>query len=63
MFKTGMVKIRTVLILIGLAAVLIPFIYGATLLGKKVSYSYSYEEEVRQTVRDMVKPEYLKTVE
>lgn len=36
------------------------FIYGAYLAAKTVSYKLFYQGMVEQTVKDMVKPEYLK---
>ena len=36
-----------------------PFCYGAFWLKKTPSYSWAYEDMVEQTVREMVKPEYL----
>jgi hypothetical protein len=35
------------------------FCYGAFWLKKTLSYSWAYEDMVEQTVREMVKPEYL----
>ena len=35
-------------------------IYGSYWIAKTVSYSFFYESMVEQTVREMVKPEYLK---
>jgi FtsZ-interacting cell division protein ZipA len=39
---------------------IIAIIYGAYWIAKTVSYQVFYEDMVKQTVRDMVKPEYLK---
>jgi len=41
-------------LLIGLLA------YGGWILQKKLSYSFSYENMVKETVCEMIKPEYLK---
>lgn len=35
-------------------------IYGSYWIAKTVSYSFFYESMVEQTVREMVKPEYLR---
>ena len=35
-------------------------LYGSYLVAKTVSYSFFYESMVESTVREMVKPEYLK---
>ena len=40
-------------------AAIAPFCYGAFWLKKTLSYSWAYEDMVEQTVREMVKPEYL----
>lgn len=40
--------------------VLLGVIYGGVKLGAMVSYTLSYESRVKQTVCDMVKPEYLR---
>ncbi len=36
--------------------------YGSYWIAKTVSYSFFYESMVEQTVREMVKPEYLKKI-
>ena len=43
-------------------ALICGFIYGGYWVAKTVSYSFFYESMVEQTVKDMVKPEYLKQV-
>lgn len=44
---------------IGICAVLF-LVFLFVQLGKSLSYSIWYEDEVRETVRDMIKPQYLK---
>ena len=46
---------------IGIAVLLVLSIgmYGVFWLSKKISYEIFYEDLVQQTVKDMVKPEYL----
>ena len=51
--------LKVTLGLIGVALV-VGFIYGTTYVAKNMSYSFFYENLVESTVRDMVKPEYLK---
>jgi hypothetical protein len=41
-------------------ALICGFIYGSYWVAKTVSYSFFYESMVENTVRDLVKPEYLK---
>jgi len=36
--------------------------YGAQEIAKTISYSWWYEDMVKETVREMVKPEYLKDI-
>ncbi len=44
--------------IVGLVAVA-GFIYGSYWVAKTVSYSIFYEDMVKKTVKEMVKPEYL----
>jgi len=53
-------KIKTILIIAVVIFGIGAFIYGVVSLKKTVSYNMYYKDNVEQTVRDMVKPEYLK---
>lgn len=46
--------------IIGAALLAISVVYGCYWIGKSVSYAIFYESMVEQTVREMVKPEYLR---
>ena len=50
------------LIAFGLVGIILigGMIYGSYWIAKTVSYSFFYESMVEQTVREMVKPEYLR---
>lgn len=47
-------------LIIGAIILAICFTYGCYWLVKTVSYFFFYESMVEQTVREMVKPEYLR---
>lgn len=57
----GKIKNRLVVILVGL--LVITCIFGLAYLGiyikKSVSYNLIYKDKVEETIREMVKPEYL----
>lgn len=53
LMKTERIEILTVICLIG------ALIFECYWIAKKVSYEWWYEDMVQETVRDMVKPEYL----
>jgi hypothetical protein len=54
-----MKQITDLLLYTTLGTVLILFIFGMWTVGKKFNYKYSYESMVEQTVKHMVKSEYL----
>lgn len=48
------------LLAIIICALIIGVIYGMYLAGRWLQYNFGYESQVRSTVCEMVKPEYLK---
>lgn len=46
-------------LIIGAIILAISVVYGCYWIGKTVSYTIFYESMVEQTVREMVKPEFL----
>lgn len=52
-------KIATSLVIASAILIIIIGIYGVFLLKKTVSYNMFYKSRVEETVREMVKPEYL----
>ncbi len=38
---------------------ILAFVFGCYWLAKKLSYEWWYEDMVQETIREMVKPEYL----
>ena len=46
--------------LVIIVIVIVGFIYGAWSTKRWANYKFSYENQVRSTVCEMVKPEYLK---
>ena len=53
-------KIENIIIGISAALIICGVIYGAYWLAKTVSYQVFYKDMVEHTVKEMVKPEYLK---
>lgn len=53
-------KTQEILILILIAVITLGFGFGCYYIGKKISYEWWYKDMVRETVKGMVKPEYLK---
>ena len=53
-------KIGNIIIGISAALIICGVIYGAYWLAKTVSYQVFYKDMVEHTVKEMVKPEYLK---
>lgn len=54
---------QTILEIISMALVVVivcAIVYGAWWLGRQVSYSFMYDDLVKQTICEMVKPEHLK---
>lgn len=49
-----------VMISLVILVLLFVIIYGGFLLTRKISYEIFYEDLVQQTIKDMVKPEYLR---
>lgn len=45
---------------VALVIVSIIFIYASYMVAKSISYTLFYEDMVQQTIREMVKPEYLR---
>lgn len=46
--------------ILAVVVIIVFFIYGVYWVGKTVSYKIFYEDMVKKTVREMVKPENLK---
>lgn len=56
-------RLQTVLEVVGIALAMVivcAIVYGSWQLGRHINYSLSYEDMVRKTVCEMVKPEHLK---
>lgn len=53
-------KLKSAGIVIGVIILIIGSIYGCYWIAKSASYTIFYESMVEQTVREMVKPEYLR---
>ena len=53
-------KLKSIGIVVGGILLVGCLIYGGYWITKSVSYSFFYESMVEQTVREMVKPEYLR---
>ena len=51
---------KNILMIIGIIAVLIVMSLGFRSCRKSINYSIHYKSHVEETIRDMVKPEYLK---
>lgn len=53
-------KLKSIGIIIGAILLAISVVYGCYWVAKSMSYAIFYESMVEQTVREMVKPEYLR---
>lgn len=60
MMKKALSLAATICIWAGLIGIVGGGIYGLTKLGKTISYNWWYEDQVRQTVREMVNESALK---
>jgi hypothetical protein len=54
-----MKNLKTAGLIIGAVLLAISAVYGCYWIAKSVSYAIFYEGMVEQTIREMVKPEYL----
>ena len=55
-------KVKTAMAMMIGPPALVAILWGSYWITKKLSYEWWYEDMVQETVREMVKPEYLKEV-
>ena len=53
-------KLKSIGLIIGVIFLALSAVYGCYWIAKSMSYAIFYESMVEQTVRELVKPEYLK---
>jgi len=55
-----MKKVWTVLAVISAISMIVTLLYGSWMIGRKINYAIGYESTVRDTIKEMVRPEALK---